>query len=238
VTAPTGTHNAYQRSYFERPGDGNARLEPSESPYVRRHLERTLAAVALEPGLRTLEIGAGLGRFTSLLLARGIDVTASDLSPALLDALRSRHPGVETIACDAAEIARHARGGFDRVVGFFMLHHLANLEGVFAGLRKVVRPGGRIAFCEPNALCALYYLQIAFSRDMTWRGDGGVRHMRPSVVLRAMERAGFVATSCERYGFTPPALYNRAGGRRIDRALEAVPALEPFRAFQIFRARV
>jgi SAM-dependent methyltransferase len=230
VTAPTGTHNAYQRSYFERPGDGNARLEPSESPYVRRHLERTLAAVALEPGLRTLEIGAGLGRFTSLLLARGIDVTASDLSPALLDALRSRHPGVETIACDAAEIARHARGGFDRVVGFFMLHHLANLEGVFAGLRKVVRPGGRIAFCEPNALCALYYLQIAFSRDMTWRGDGGV--------LRAMERAGFVATSCERYGFTPPALYNRAGGRRIDRALEAVPALEPFRAFQIFRARV
>lgn len=233
----TESHNAYQRDYFQRSGDGNARLAPTGSPYARRHLERVIEAGALAAGLATLEIGAGLGRFTSLMLARGLDVTASDLSPTLLEGLRSRHPRLATFACDAADVGRCAARSFDRVVGFFMLHHIEDLDGVFAGLREVVRPGGRIAFCEPNAFCALYYLQIAASREMTWRGDGGVRHMRPSVVLRSMERAGFIAPACERYGFTPPFLYNRAGGRRLDRALEAVRLLEPIRAFQIFSAR-
>jgi 2-polyprenyl-3-methyl-5-hydroxy-6-metoxy-1,4-benzoquinol methylase len=234
----TDAHNAYQRAYFDRPAAGNARLAPTDSPYARRHLERVIAAGALAPGLATLEIGAGLGRFTSLLVACGFDVTASDLSPTLLDGLRERHPGLATIACDAADVASHTAARFDRVVGFFMLHHLPDLDALFAGLRKVVRPGARIAFCEPNAWCVLYYAQIAFSREMTWQGDGGVRHMRPSVVLRAMERAGFAGTKCERYGFTPPAIYNRPAGERLDRALEAVPILEPVRAFQVFTARV
>ena len=233
----TESHNSYQRSYFQRAGDGNARLAPTESPYALRHLERVITAGSLALGRPTLEIGAGLGRFTSLMLARGLDVTASDLSPALLGALRARHPGLSTLACDAAEVARHVERRFERVVGFFMLHHLEDLDAVFAGLREVVVPGARIAFCEPNAYCGLYYLQIAVSREMTWRGDGGVRHMRPSVVLRSMERAGFTNVACERYGFTPPFLYNRPSGRRLDRALEAVPLLEPVRAFQIFSAR-
>lgn len=197
-----------------------------------------LSAADLRPGLRILEVGAGLGRFTSLLLARGLDVVASDLSPTLLDALRVRHPGLETLACDAARIAEPASGTFDRVVGFFMLHHVSDLDGVFAGLRKVLRAGGRVAFCEPNAFCALYYLQIAFSREMTWRGDGGVARMRPAVVLGSLARAGFVETSALRYGFTPPFAYNRPLGRGLDRALEAIAPLAPFRAFQIFSARL
>jgi SAM-dependent methyltransferase len=238
MTQQSPSHNSYQRGYFQRSGDGNARLAPTASPYALRHLERVMEAGSLAPGLATLEIGAGLGRFTSLMLARGLDVTASDLSATLLDALRQRHPGVPTLACDAAEVANHVSRHFDRVVGFFMLHHLEDLDALFAGLRPVVAPAGRIAFCEPNAYCGLYYLQIAASREMTWRGDGGVRHMRPSVVLRSMERAGFAGAACERYGFTPPFLYNRPSGRRLDRALEAVPLLEPVLAFQVFTARV
>ena len=62
--------------------------------------------------------------------------------------------------------------------------------------------------------------------------------MRPAVILRSMERAGFVDTRSELYGFMPPFLYNRDAGRRLDHALERVPLLEPARSCQIFSASV
>ncbi|HEV8549167.1 MAG TPA: class I SAM-dependent methyltransferase [Polyangiaceae bacterium] len=237
MTAAT-PHNAYQRTYFKRKGRGNVRLEPTESPYVQRHLNHTLRALALKPEATILEVGAGLGRFTSLLLGRKLAVTACDLSPELLAHLVERHPGVATLACDVAEVAERTPARFDAVVGFFMLHHLSDLDGVFRGLSRVLLPGGRVAFCEPNAYHLPYYLQIALSRHMTFRGDGGVFNMRPGVVSRSLERAGFTDVRVERYGFAPPFVYNRASGRALDHALEALPLLERVRAFQIFSASV
>ncbi len=230
------SHLDYQQSYFDRRPGGNVRLEHSRSPYVLRHLDRMIAAAALDGGCRILEVGAGLGRFTRLLVERGLDVVASDLSPRLLAQAAAQIPGLRTVASDIATVGDQVHG-VDRVIGFFMLHHLDDLDAVFAGLRRALVPGGRVAFCEPNAYCALYYAQILLSPQMTWRGDGGVRHMRPSVVLGAMERAGFVEARVERYGFTPPFVYNRSLGAALDRALERVPVLEPVRAFQIFSAR-
>jgi cyclopropane fatty-acyl-phospholipid synthase-like methyltransferase len=232
------SHVAYQRTYFDRRGDGNVRLEPTESPYVERHLNRTLRALDAAPGDRVLEVGAGLGRFTSLMLARGLDVIANDLSPELLAKISARHPGLTALACDVATLAEATELRFERAVGFFMLHHLSDLDAVFRSLRRALQPRGRVAFCEPNAFHLPYYLQIALSRHMTFRGDGGVLNMRPAVVLASMERAGFVSTQVERYGFSPPAVYNRVTGRALDHALEHVPVLERVRAFQIFSASV
>jgi len=237
LTTPN-EHNAYQERYFDRTADGNERLQPADSPYTRRHLERTLGALQAGPEDRILEVGAGLGRFTSLMVNRGLKVVASDLSDHLLEKLRARHPGLETVASDVASIASRTSLVFDRVVGFFMLHHLADLDRVFVGLRQVTRPGSRIAFCEPNAFHVPYYLQIALSRHMTWQGDGGVAKMRRSVVLRAMERAGFANAKTELYGFAPPVIYNHPRGEQLDHALEGIPLLAPVRAFQIFSASV
>lgn len=237
LTTPN-EHDAYQQRYFDRTAADNVRLQPTESPYAQRHLERTLAVLQAAPKDRVLEVGAGLGRFTSLMLDRGLDVVASDLSDHLLEKLRARHPGLETIASAVESIPAQTSIVFDRVVGFFMLHHLADLTRVFTGLRQITRPGGRIAFCEPNAFHVPYYLQITFSRQMTWRGDGGVAKMRRNVVLRAMERAGFTDTQSELYGFAPPLIYNHPSGQRLDHALERIPLLTPVRAFQIFSASV
>jgi SAM-dependent methyltransferase len=234
----TSAHDADQAMYFDRSGDGNSRLAPSESPYVKRHLTRTLAALRAKPSDLVLEVGAGLGCFTSLMLGQGLDVIASDPSPELLAKLQARHPGLRTITTDVANVTSHTDLRFERVVGFFVLHHWVDLDAVFAGLKRAVKGGGRIAFCEPNAFHLPYYLQIALSRRMTFRDDGGVVNMRPSVVLAAMARAGFVRTRAERYGFAPPAVYNSVNGRALDHALGAVPALEKLRAFQIFSASV
>jgi len=231
-----GAHEPYQEQYYAR--DDRRRIVPRRTPYVLRHLDEALAELVWRPGTRLLEVGAGLGRFTVLLRERGLDVVACDLSAELLASLRAEPglAGIETIACDAATVALHTTERFPLVVGFFVLHHVDDLAGLFRGLADVLEPGGQLVLCEPNAFHLPYYLQIAFGRGMTWRGDGGVRRMRAARVQAALRSAGFVQPRVRRYGFVPPVLANRAAGRALERALEGVPPLAPLRAFQVVSA--
>ena len=57
-------------------------------------------------------------------------------------------------------------------------------------MRQLVKPGGRVAFLEPNPLNPLYYIQMAVMPGMSWEGDGGIVRMRPRRVLGAMQAAG------------------------------------------------
>jgi SAM-dependent methyltransferase len=115
-------------------------------------------ALGHEPGHydRALEIGAGTGYFTLNLLRAGVigDAVATDISPRMLQALErsaaelGEH--VETAACEAAELP-FGDDSFDLVFGHAVLHHLPDLDAAFREFRRVLRPGGLIAFCgEPS----------------------------------------------------------------------------------------
>ena len=109
---------------------------------------------------------------------------ANDLSPVLLGRLRTAAPRtIPTIACDIVDIAAHVNGRFDGVVGFFVLHHLLDFEATFRALVSVLRPGGRVAFCEPVAWNPLYYLQIALTPGMSFSGEPSITSMRRGVML-------------------------------------------------------
>lgn len=229
-------HNEYQEQYYEQAD--HSRIFPVATPYVWRHVDKVLGAVGVQEGCRVLEVGAGMGRHALLMRQRDISVVATDLSPVLIDNLKT-HAGaadIESFVSDIAELAQHTTERFDFAVGYFVLHHLLDLEGAFRGLRAVLRPGARVALCEPNAYYLPFYAQIAFSRKMTWKGDRGVLNMRPAKVFPALEAAGFTETRCERFGFFPPRVANTKLGSRFERGLEAVPFLEPIRAFQVFSA--
>jgi ubiquinone/menaquinone biosynthesis C-methylase UbiE len=105
---------------------------------------------------RALEIGAGTGYFTLNLLRAGVigEAVATDISPGMLEALEgsARELGehVETAACDASELP-FDDGSFDLVFGHAVLHHLPDLDAAFREFRRVLRPGGVVAFCgEPS----------------------------------------------------------------------------------------
>jgi ubiquinone/menaquinone biosynthesis C-methylase UbiE len=105
---------------------------------------------------RVLEIGAGTGYFSLNLLKAGVveEAVATDISPGMLAALSSSAEGLElevkTVRCEATELPFPA-DSFDLVFGHAVLHHLPDLDAAFAEFRRVLRPGGRIAFCgEPS----------------------------------------------------------------------------------------
>jgi ubiquinone/menaquinone biosynthesis C-methylase UbiE len=105
---------------------------------------------------RALEIGAGTGYFTLNLLRAGVvrDAVATDISPGMLARLeRSAEElglSVETAACEASELP-YDDDSFDLVLGHAVLHHLPDLPGAFREFRRVLRPGGVVAFCgEPS----------------------------------------------------------------------------------------
>ncbi|MDA8017551.1 MAG: methyltransferase domain-containing protein [Thermoanaerobaculia bacterium] len=236
-------HNDYQRQYYSQP-ERKRRMRPIRSRYVLRHLEATLRAAGLAgPGsseperTSVLEMGCGMGRFTHLLTERGFDVTAVDLSSDLLSVLGEEGDGrANTICCDAAEVHRHVEGPFDAVLGFFFLHHLENLEPTLCSARAVLRPGGKIAFCEPNAFHLPFYLQILLTPSMTWNGDRGVVRMRAGLLRRSLEASGFEDPKIERYGLFPPAMSNRSAWAAAEEWLERRRLLEPVLAFQVVSA--
>jgi SAM-dependent methyltransferase len=115
-------------------------------------------ALGHEPGRyeRALEIGAGTGYFTLNLLRAGVvgEAVATDISPGMLGRLeRSADElgvSVETAACEAAELP-FEDDSFDLVFGHAILHHLPDLPAAFREFRRVLRPGGVVAFCgEPS----------------------------------------------------------------------------------------
>lgn len=237
ASASVASHNDAQRRYFEE--RRIPRMLPGDSPYLRRHVEMAAAAIGLEAGERVMEVGCGMGRYTFLLAERDLRLEGLDLSPVLLERLARFDGGrfkIPVHEADLQNLSDELAGRFDAVVGFFMLHHIQDLAGCFAGVARLLRPGGRAVFVEPNPLNVLYYAQIALTPGMTWQGDRGMLNMRPNKIARAMRDGGLAEPRTTRFGFLPPFVVNRPFGARIERALERVAPLRPMCATQLFQA--
>jgi SAM-dependent methyltransferase len=229
-------HNRAQIRYFE--SAGKEAMKPSASPYVDRQVDELVRFAGLQKGERVLDLGCGMGRYTFPLAERGLKVEGLDLSQALLDRLDAFNGGRYEIPLHCADILDAPPGleaAFDGVVGFFTLHHLHDLPSSFRAMARLVRPGGRIVFLEPNPLNVLYYVQLVVSPGMSWQGDKGILKMRPKRVFAAMAGAGLGEFSMARFGFFPPVLANQPWGPRLERVLEEVRAWRPLLPFQLFR---
>src|SRR3954447_13185888 len=104
-----------------------------------------------------LEIGSGTGYFSLNLVQLGAieRLTATDISPGMLKRLAATAEalGVSDVTTVATEAERlpFADGSFDLVFGHAVLHHIPDLDRAFAEFRRVLRPGGMIAFAgEPS----------------------------------------------------------------------------------------
>lgn len=216
------------------------RLLALDTPYIHRHFHEAVQLAALKPGESVCEWGSGLGRFSRLLLAREMKVSAIELSPQLVEESRRAlvDQGELTIHCgDVAEVLDSGIGNFDAMLGFFVLHHLPELERYFRAACHSLRPGGRMVFVEPNPFHPLYPVQIALTPGMRWRGERGIYRLTPAALRRAATAAGFSRIEIGRYGALPRAPYNWLARWRQERSVEALlpTAIKPFQTIVAWR---
>jgi len=105
---------------------------------------------------RALEVGAGTGYFSLNLLRAGVvgAGVCTDIAPGMVAALRAnaRRLGVsvDTAVADAERLP-FQDVSFDLVLGHAVLHHLPDLDRAFREFRRVLAPGGVVAFAgEPS----------------------------------------------------------------------------------------
>ena len=123
---------------------------------VRLKLVKALGGLSGRSFGDGLEIGSGTGYFSLNLLQLGVieTLTATDISPGMLKRLSATAEAlgldVGTVATEAEELPFDDES-FDLVFGHAVLHHIPDLEQAFSEFRRVLRPGGVIAFAgEPS----------------------------------------------------------------------------------------
>lgn len=117
--------------------------ELARSPLDRALLGHFAELVLAEGGGPVVDVGCGPGRITGHLGSMGLDVSGIDLSPAMVAEARRRHPDLDfrVGTLTALELADEAAAG---VVAWYSIIHTPPelLPGVFAELRRVLRPDG------------------------------------------------------------------------------------------------
>jgi 2-polyprenyl-3-methyl-5-hydroxy-6-metoxy-1,4-benzoquinol methylase len=127
--------------------------EAFESPTAMEN-QFILGKIGPLRGLKLLDIGAGLGESAVYFALQGAEVTAADLSPAMVQCASdlARHHGVKISGIvGAAESLNVPDNHFDLVYIANTIHHVTDKAAVFERIRRALRPGGRFFSIDPLA---------------------------------------------------------------------------------------
>jgi ubiquinone/menaquinone biosynthesis C-methylase UbiE len=109
----------------------------------------------VEPGARVLDVGCGVGRWSTMLAARGAHVTGIDLSPTMIREARRRAAGLHVadrcrfMVQDLAQL--EAGEEFDVVLGVTVLQHILDSKAWRSAVQRMTEhlaPGGRMVLLE------------------------------------------------------------------------------------------
>jgi ubiquinone/menaquinone biosynthesis C-methylase UbiE len=195
---------------------------------LRKLRRAAMLGAGLAPGMEVLELGCGTGLFTREFARSGARLTALDISPELLELAR-REVSAENVvfAAGNAYAMDFPPERFDRVVGSSVLHHL-DAPRALAECFRVLKPGGTLAFTEPNMLNP----QIAMEKNIAWikkrtgNSPDETAFFRRQV-SRLLARAGFHDIRVVPFDFLHPAIPESLLGVAVPFTgfLEKVPLL-------------
>jgi demethylmenaquinone methyltransferase/2-methoxy-6-polyprenyl-1,4-benzoquinol methylase len=109
---------------------------------------RLAAAGAVRPGDAVLDAACGTGDLAVACLRAGAaTVTGLDFSERMLERARRKEAAIEWVQGDLLALP-FADGSFDAATVGFGVRNVADLELALRELRRVLRPGGRLAILE------------------------------------------------------------------------------------------
>ena len=119
--------------------------------YLQPHAEALAVAADIRPGTEVLDVAAGNGNFAIAAAQRGAHVTASDLTPKMIELGRARTAaeGLDISWQEAdAEQLPFADDRYDVVASVFGAMFAPRPERVAAELFRVIKPGGLVAMAN------------------------------------------------------------------------------------------
>lgn len=109
----------------------------------------------IAPGTKVLDVGCGVGRWSTLLASRGGIVTGVDLSPTMIAEAKRRAAGkgvsdrCRFLVQDLARLDANDR--FDLIIGVTVLQHILDPQALRSAAQRMVEhlsPGGRMVLLE------------------------------------------------------------------------------------------
>ena len=181
--------------------------KPTGPHRLKRRTDLMIEHGRLGPGVEVLEIGSGTGVITSYLMRSGADITGIDISPDLLTIAEAKEwPDSVRFQIGNAEALDFGDASFDAVVGSSVLHHL-DIETSMREIHRVLKPGGAIAFSEPNMVNPHIFLQknIPWLKRLAGDSPDETAFVRWPF-KRTLESYGFSDVHIKPYDFLHPAL--------------------------------
>jgi SAM-dependent methyltransferase len=184
------------------------------------------------PGAVVLEPGAGSGEFSSRLAMTGAQIVAVELSPKQTRIGSARLKSVNNLSFSVADVMSlpFANNSFDAVAGCSVLHHF-HMPSALQEFTRVLKPGGRFLFSEPNMLNP----QVAVEKNVPGIGRRLGNSPDETAFFRwriaaLLKRHGFVDIRVTPFDFlhpgTPDAWIDVVSG--MSRVLERVPIVREF----------
>lgn len=125
-----------------------------EQSKIARDLELIAMRIHQDTPVRVLDVGCGTGNLTLKYLERNYWVRAVDISPEMIQVLRSKlepivFENIDLVVGDAHEVLKDStRGGWDIISFSSVLHHLPDYKEVLIYAFHQLRPGGVLYVCH------------------------------------------------------------------------------------------
>lgn len=159
-----------------------------------------LAELEREPFADVLDVGCGTGEVIELLHEKYHDAhyVGLDLTPDMIAVAQAKSlNGCEFVVGDAEDLPFPANS-FDVVLSSNSFHHYPNPEKFFAGVARVLRPGGRLILRDYTANDFAVWLMNTFELPLARLAGHGDVHILKQSEFRAMaEEAGLSVLAME-----------------------------------------
>ena len=234
-----------QKTYYNEHAHSHLKYK-EKSTYAENMIGRIIRLLKEPNHLRLLELGCGSGRFTIPLLKKGFIISAIDFSGVQINQLRLSTEEaninlgqLSSYCCNIEDLDKVLRNEkFDCILAFFLLHHLPDISSAFNIMKKFISEHGQLIFIEPNRWCPLYLLQIAFSKDMSWRYEKYKYKLALKKIKESLGKAGFASILMERFGLFPPQILdNFPAMLKVEKFIERLNLFNYFLPFLLINAK-
>lgn len=184
------------------------RAVPGDAEPERFAERRELLLAQVAGGDRVLDLGCGDGAFAAALTGAGAVVTAVDVSGEAVRRARRRAPGAQVeLVAEGGELP-FAEDAFDLVWCGETLEHVADVAGLLAEVRRVLRWGGTLLVTTPNVPRLGVAVEALRGRPLEERLDPRADHLRfftARTLAGVLRDAGFAEVAVRADGGPPGA---------------------------------